>query len=74
MVGNYSFHRSLGRICSKTGEATRAYRDTVGLPNRVRMVPSDLCLLDYRFVCSCPIGAVPWLLFALAHLQPPWKR
>ena len=48
VAGNYSFHRSLGRIWSKTGEATCAHRDMAGLPERVRMVPSDLCLTDYR--------------------------
>lgn len=56
-AGNYSYRRSLGRICSKTGEAPRAHRDRAGLPESVRMVPSDLCLTDYRSFARASVAS-----------------
>lgn len=65
-VGSYSLHRSLGRICSKTGEATRARIETWSdFPKRVRMVPSDPCLMDYRCFAPASGGASLRLLLAL---------
>ena len=58
MAGNYSFHRSLGRICSKTGEAIRA---------RTEMWSDSLTMCG-RF----PLTSTYWTIasFARAPLVP----